>query len=115
MVMYKPGRPSKYNPSTKMGKKPPAKPGEYRIRNNEGKITYIGETSDLSRRLYQHLYNGKMSGGKNEGGTYEWKVADGRTSSITRRGHEKKKINQHKPEMNGSGGGEGRIAKRKGR
>lgn len=112
--MYKPGRPSKYNPFTEQGKKPPKKPGEYRIRNKEGRITYIGETNDLNRRMHQHAYNGKLSGGRNEGGTFEWKEADGRTSSKTRREHERKKIKQHHPEMNGSRGGEGRIAKRRG-
>lgn len=59
-------------------------------------------------------YNGKLSGGRNEGGTFEWKVADGRTSSKIRREHERKKIKQYHPEMNGSRGGEGRIAKRRG-
>lgn len=113
MTIYKPGRPSKYNPSTKSGKKPPAKPGEYRIRDNKGQITYVGETCNLSRRLYQHKHNGKMSGGRNEGGTFEWKVADGRTSSATRREHERQKIKQHNPEMNCSKGGEGRVANRK--
>ena len=38
MSAYKPGRPNKYNPSTGEGQKPPAKPGEYRIRNSAGEI-----------------------------------------------------------------------------
>ena len=50
MSAYKPGRPNKYNPSTGEGQKPPAKPGEYRIRNSSGEITYIGETNNIARR-----------------------------------------------------------------
>ena len=113
MSIYKPGRPSKYNPSTHTGSEPPAKPGEYRIRDKEGKLTYIGETNNLNRRMKQHLYNGKMSGGRNEEGTFEWKTADGRSSYVSRRVHERQKIEQHSPEMNRSIGGEGRVAKRR--
>lgn len=112
MAIYKPGRPSKYNPSTQAGKKPPASPGEYRIRDKQGTITYIGETNNLKRRMNQHLYNGRMSDGENEGGTFEWKKADGRSTSGTRREHERQKIDQHSPELNKSKGGEGRIAGR---
>lgn len=111
MGIYKPGRPNKYNPTSKTGSKPPEKPGEYRIRDNKGDITYVGETNNLKRRMNQHLYNGKMSDGKNEGGSFEWKTADGRSSSATRREHERRKIKQHSPKLNRSKGGEGRIAK----
>ena len=110
MSMYKPGRPSKYNPATKVGNKPPKAPGEYRIRDKEGKITYVGETNNLKRRMYQHTHHGKMANGQNAGGTFEWKQADGRSSSVTRREHERQKIAQHNPSMNLSKGGEGRIA-----
>ena len=51
MSVYKPGRPSKYNPSTQIGSKPPASPGEYRIRNKQGEITYIGETNGPMSRF----------------------------------------------------------------
>ena len=112
MGIYKPGRPTKYNPYDKSGKKPPAKPGEYRIRDKDGEITYIGETCDLNRRMNQHIKNGKLSDPNNSGGTFEYKVADGRSSSNTRRIHEKEKIKQHNPAMNASKGGEGRIAKK---
>ena len=112
MSTYNPGRPKKYDPHKQCGLKPPAAPGEYRIRNSEGTITYIGETNNLRRRMNQHLYNGKMSCGQNEGGTFEWKEADRRSSSATRREHERKKIEQHSPILNKSKGGEGRIAVR---
>ncbi len=46
------------------------------------------------------------------GYTFEYKVADGRSTSKTRRSHEQKKIEQHKPTQNKSKGGEGRIAKK---
>ena len=50
MSIYKPGRPIKYNPSTNTGQKPPTQPGKYRVRDENGNITYVGETKDLSRR-----------------------------------------------------------------
>ncbi|MCR5432343.1 MAG: GIY-YIG nuclease family protein, partial [Lachnospiraceae bacterium] len=81
MAIYKPGRPYKYNPTTGEGHMPPSAPGEYRIRNRQGAITYVGETCDLRRRLYQHMHGGKLSDERNAGGTFEWKLADGRSTS----------------------------------
>ena len=51
MSTYKPGRPNKYNPTTGVGQKPPSKPGEYRIRDAGGAISYIGETNNLGSGL----------------------------------------------------------------
>lgn len=45
--------------------------------------------------------------------TFEYKVADGRSTSYTRREHEKKKIKEHDPVLNKSKGGEGRPAKKR--
>ncbi|MCI8860669.1 MAG: hypothetical protein HFI71_14405 [Lachnospiraceae bacterium] len=44
--------------------------------------------------------------------TFEYQVADGRSTSQTRRKHEKKKIKEHDPVLNKSKGGEGRPAKK---
>ena len=112
MSMYKPGRPNKYNPTTGVGEKPPAKPGEYRIRNAAGEITYIGETANLARRTNEHIRSGKLSTGQEQAGTIEYKIADGRSTSNTRRMHEREKIEQHNPAQNKSQGGEGRPAGR---
>lgn len=60
MGIYKSGRPRKYNPTTGRGKMPPSKPGEYRIRDEKGNIVYIGEASDLKRRMQQHIRTGKL-------------------------------------------------------
>ena len=106
MGIYKPGRPFKYE-SGKNDDKPPLYPGEYRIRDSEGDIKYVGETSDLRRRLNQHIRSGKLS----EGDSFEYKIADGRSTSKTRRAHEQEKIKQHNPTDNKSKGGEGRVAK----
>lgn len=111
MAIYGPGRPIKYNPGTGSGVKPPAKPGEYRIRNGLGILIYIGETNDLRRRMWEHIRSGKLKAGI-LGHTFEYQIADGRSSSRTRRVHEREKIRQHKPRGNKSGGGEGRIARR---
>lgn len=43
-----------------------------------------------------------------KGLTFEYKVADQRSTSTTRRVHEQQKIAQHKPPLNKSKGGEGR-------
>lgn len=111
MSIYHSGRPSKYNPTTKSGNKPPSKAGEYRIRNGIGDIVYIGETCNLKRRTSQHIHNGKLPlDGKS---TIEWKAADGRSTSATRRVHERQKIKAHHPVLNKSSGGEGRIANKK--
>lgn len=47
------------------------------------------------------------------GYTFEYKVADKRSTSKTRRKHEQKKIEQHNPKLNKSKGGEGRPANKK--
>lgn len=109
MCTYGPGRPTKYNPTTGAGTKPPSKPGEYRIRNSDGQIVYIGETNDLARRMAEHIRSGKLSVGSNAG-TFEFQIADGRSTSRTRREHERDKIAKHQPELNKSKGGEGRPA-----
>ena len=110
MSSYKPGRLAKYNPSSGKGGKPPAKPGEYRIRDEAGDIVYVGETCSLPRRMHEHIRSGKLpvcDGGRS---TIEYQVADGRSTSRTRRLHEQQKIAQHVPAKNKSKGGEGRMA-----
>ena len=113
MAIYKPGRPSKYDPFTGKGSLPPSAPGEYRIRDAAGNIAYVGETNDLRRRMGEHLHHGKLAQPETRGGTLEWKTADGRSSSRTRRQHEQAKIARHDPPLNRSVVGEGRIAARK--
>ena len=110
MPMYKPGRPTKFNPTTGAGTRPPARPGEYRIRDASGAIVYIGETNNLARRMGEHLRTGKLPRGEGCSSTIEFQIADGRTSSRTRREHERRKIEQHQPPLNRSRGGEGRLA-----
>ena len=112
MSIYKPGRPSKYNPTSGQGIKPPNKPGEYRIRDGSGTIVYIGETNNLFRRTGEHIRSGKLPCGNRIRSTIEYKVADGRSTSNTRRNHERDKIAQHNPALNKSIGGEGRPAGR---
>lgn len=109
MAIYKPGRPTKYNPTSGTGHRPPSKPGEYRIRDSKGNITYIGETNNLARRTGEHIRTGKLATGL-ANNTIEYKIADGRSTSLTRRKHEQDKIAQHAPFLNKSRGGEGRPA-----
>lgn len=107
MGIYSSGRPKKVRTSEGLNSLPHA-PGEYRHRNAEGVIVYVGETNDINRRNREHQRNGRFG----EGYTVEYKVADGRTTSRTRRMHEQQKIKQHNPALNKSRGGEGRLAKR---
>ena len=112
MGIYRPGRPAKYMPATGQGHKPPHLPGIYRIRNHKGEIVYIGETCDLARRIGEHIRSGKISITRRRASTVEFQVASPDSDSYSRRAHERKKIAQHKPVLNKSGGGEGRVAAR---
>ena len=101
MGVYKRGRPSRQNP--------PDKPGMYYFRSKDtGVVDYIGETSNLKRRRAQHLIAGGAS--VVVSWYFEWKKADGRSTSKTRRQHERSKIDQHKPRLNRRRGGGGRRA-----
>ena len=96
---YKPGRPSRQNP--------PKKAGEYRFRDKQtGKIEYIGMTNDLNRRKAEHLRSAMPV--SDDTHHFEWKKADGRSSSRTRGEHERLKIDQHNPSLNSRRGGGGR-------
>ncbi|WP_300712176.1 GIY-YIG nuclease family protein [uncultured Brachyspira sp.] len=109
MSIYNSGRPKKYNPAIKKGKIPPCEAGEYRIRDDEKNIDYIGETNNLKRRMQEHIRSGKLKINY----TFEYQIADESSTSQTRREHEKEKIEQHKPALNKSKGGEGRPANKK--
>ena len=108
MSIYSSGRPKKLYVSDGLSKLPSAA-GEYRHRDSEGNITYIGETNDIRRRSQQHFRSGKLQ----DGYSVEYKIADGRSTSRTRRIHEQEKIKQHNPKFNKSIGGEGRIARKR--
>ena len=111
MASYKPGRPKEIDPFTEMGKVP-KKPGEYRkvekMDAQKRKPEYIGETNNLNRRINEHKRSGKIV----PGDTIAIQVAGGRSTSTTRRSHEREKIAQHTPSENKSVGGEGRKAKK---
>ena len=77
MSIYKAGRPWKFDPTTGAGHRPPNSPGEYRMRDGSGCITYIGETNDLARRMREHIRSGKLPTGQGCGSTLEYMVADG--------------------------------------
>lgn len=108
MGVYGRGRPKRWNPFTGEGSTPPDAPGEYRLRDRSGKITYVGETNNLRRRLKEHKSKGKI---KQLGeGTVDWMRASDSSDSASRREHERRSIRKHKPSMNKSRGGEGRPA-----
>ena len=87
MGVYKRGRPSR--------QEPPSSPGQYIFRDRKtGERVYIGETSTLKLRIAKHLASGVFSLVTH---LVEWKLADRRSTSKTRREHERRKIDQHKP------------------
>ena len=90
---------------------PPNEPGAYRwINNLTDVIEYIGETADLARRSREHERSSKPL--SSETHSFEWKKANSGSTSDTRREHERKKIDQHKPALNKVRGGGGRKASR---
>lgn len=115
MSTYKPGRPFKYHPATKKGSKPPPLAGLYRIRSQQGRMLYIGETCNLARRIREHIRSGKISVDPACPSVVEFQIADSRSTSRTRRIHERKKIARYKPCLNKSRGGEGRTVPRRAR
>jgi hypothetical protein len=108
MGIYKPGRMAEAREGG--GVKPPPLAGEYRILDAKRGVSYIGETNNLARRMGEHRRAGRLK----EGGRFAWQAADGRSTSNTRRAHEREKIKKHSPPMNRSKGGEGRKAGKKG-
>ena len=108
MGAYPAGRMYRYVPGHGRGQRPPAKPGEYRLRTRWGRLLYIGETCNLCRRMREHLRSGKLPAS----GVFEYQIADPRSTSQSRRKHEREKIARHHPPLNRSAGGEGRIAGR---
>lgn len=100
---YKRGRYSRQNP--------PNEPGAYRwINILTGVIEYAGETVDLARRTREHERSSKPLSSDTH--HLEWKKANPGSTSATRREHERKKIDQHKPALNKVRGGGGRKASR---
>lgn len=107
MATYKPGRYTNVKP----GKKVPAKPGAERyVSKKTGKVVYQGETSNLRSRMSKQKSD-KMPYTKKSYYQAQYKVADGRSTSKTRREHEKKKVREKDPPFNRRAGGGGRKAK----
>ena len=103
MSIFRRGRPSR--------QKPPNRPGIYRFRNKlTGEVDYIGEAVDIARRIVTHIRSPKPVSCDTH--YVEWQAADRRSTSRTRREHERVKINKHKPLLNKRGGGGGRRANR---
>jgi hypothetical protein len=95
MATLKPGR--------SKTKAPPHKPGIYRLKRG-GKVEKVGESSDLARRKREHKK-------ANPGHDFEYQVADSRSTSKTRRRHEKRQIKKYHPPLNQRKGGGRRLAR----
>lgn len=110
------GRPFEYVPATTTrcayGTPPPREPGVYRFLSPGRTITYIGETNNLARRLYEHLYTGRFLEERGDTFAYQVQRRDSRCGSVERRVTEVAQILQHQPSGNRDDGGGGRIARR---
>ena len=97
-TLFKPGRPSQGDP--------PQEPGLYRlIRTDDGEVLYIGQASNLAKRIYEH---------KHDFPDMEWVVAwKAIETCFTREAYdllrdmERKQIARHHPVGNATRGGEG--------
>ena len=97
-----------------MGGRLAGRAGEYRMRakcEEGGAVVYSGEADKFGRRLNEHMRRGKLKDAAPGSCVVEYKEADGRSTSRTRREHERRKIAQHSPALNLSRGGEGCPAK----
>ena len=108
MGVYKRGRPYKFDPKKQDIDMVPNVPGEYRICDKEGNRRYIGETCNIRRRMKEHIRVAKKINVE-KGDYFEYKIASESSTSAERRIHERQKIAQHKPQLNCSKGGEGRV------
>ena len=94
------GRPSRQDP--------PVKLGIYQfVRKDSGDVTYTGEINDLRGRKHEHTRSGLF---EPDVEYFEWQVADGRSTSRTRREIETSRIDQQDPDKNRHPGGSGRPA-----
>lgn len=107
MGTYNRGRPSKFDPFSLDGRKPPKAPGEYRIKDSSNSIKYLGITNDLDRRMKEHKKTGKLS----DGDKFEWMAANNTASYDDIRNHERIKIKQKNPYANQRQGGAGPTPK----
>ena len=94
------------NTKVRPGEKIPNKPGAERwVSKKTGKVVYQGESSNVNQRIAQqktrqediHPWELREA---------QYKLADGRSTSKTRREHERRTIERHNPRFNKSGGGE---------
>ena len=108
MMPFRRGRPYKYNPANPHSSQPPAKAGEYRIKNAKNEIKYIGIASDLKRRMNQHKRSGKFQPGGRNGDVFEYQIAQPGAQFEDLCSHERNKIAQHNPTDNKRAGGAGR-------
>ncbi len=93
---YDVGRPKRfYADSGSIGDIPDG-PGEYRIYTAAGVSKYVGETSNLRRRISEHIRDGMIRAGQ----YVDYMVADGRFKSDTRRKHESQSIDVKRPTTN---------------
>lgn len=111
---YSPGRPKRWKRGET--KVPPRTAGEYRlVDKTTGAPLYIGETSDVQRRLTQHTRPAQRPTRTDKSNRFdpskhrvEFKAAKLGATTGDRRAHERSKIVQHKPPWNRDGGGSGR-------
>lgn len=102
---YKQGAPRRSNTY----KSTPTERGEYRIVENATKnVKYIGVSSNLKRRHYQHTKSGLFVEGADH---LRYLLAGSGADDEDIYSHEKRSISKHKPQHNRCAGGNGRRTK----
>lgn len=110
MSIYKAGRPWKFDPTTGPEHSGPTVPASTGCGTAPAALHTSGRPTISPGRMREHIRSGKLPTGQGCGSTLEYMVADGRSTSRTRREHEQQSIEKHHPTLNRSKGGEGRPA-----
>lgn len=108
MGIYERGRPKKYDAINDTGKIPPKVAGEYRVRDKDGNLKYLGISNDINRRIKEHKKTGKINA---DDRIVEWRPVKPGTPYEKIKEHERKKIKEKHPYDNKAPGGEGPYPK----
>jgi hypothetical protein len=108
MPAFRPGRPNEVNPWNLSRSYVPHAPGWYRfVQKGTQTVERAGEASDLARRIGDHRREGTIP----RDSYITYKIADGRSTSRTRRLTERRHIERYNPRLNRRAGGGGRHAR----
>lgn len=103
MSLFNKGKPKRVRDIDEL----PSTRGEYRFRDEDGNVQYIGISEDLKRRAKEHRRTGKFR----DGMSVDYMEANPDTSYRELREHERKSIKKYNPPLNKKAGGGGKTPK----